>query len=577
MTNDTEPTPRSFDPEQRPAQHSPIQPADDASHAPAERDHLAMPPLPGPDYGSAAPSASDSDARSSTSAQAEPMSNGSPADVPEYRTVPFNDGDLAPFGAHSSGPGSTGSSSAMPTERFDGFGPGVPRSPQHSAQHASIGAASSDGAPSSDSASTTPYGSPAPAPLGTGTWGASSPSSGYASTPSASAFGTPATPTGPDAKPHAKGERRTPWAGVITTAAAVSLLFGGLGAWGAASLFADNVPAADSPNTTATASPAASHGTPAAGDWTAVAAHVENSVVAIQTTGKAADGSTTGAEGSGVVWDDAGHIVTNYHVIADAGDTGQIAVLVGNRLIPATLVGGDSATDLAVLKIDRTDGLTPINRADSSKLVVGQQVAAIGNPLGLSGSVTTGIISAVDRPVATGGSQQAPVITNAIQTSAALNPGNSGGALVNDTGSLIGINSAIATLGGTTGQQSGNIGIGFAIPVNLADHIVGQLIDQGKVDHAFLGTTTTDGSAQSPEGDVLGAEVKTVVDGGPAAAAGVKPGDLITKVNDTTITGSQHLVGTVRTLSVGDTAKVTVVRDGKELTLDVVLGSSPNL
>ena len=313
------------------------------------------------------------------------------------------------------------------------------------------------------------------------------------------------------------------------------------------------------------------------GDWSAVAESTAMSVVAIQVPGSA--DSSRGSQGSGVVWDDQGRIVTNHHVVAGAPG-GKVAVLVGTHVYPATVVGSDAPTDLAVVQLDTpVPGLLPLERADSTELAVGEEVAAIGNPLGLSGSVTTGIISAVDRPIATGGTQQAPVITNAIQTSAALNPGNSGGALVDRSARLIGINSAIATVGSVPSGsgQSGNIGIGFAIPVNLAEHIAAQLIETGKAQHAYLGVLTSDATAEAQGAALLGAKVQSVVEGGPAADAGLREHDLIIAVDGRPISGSQHLVGTVRGLVVGETAQVTVVRDGAEQTIDVVLGVSPDL
>ncbi|NLT25591.1 MAG: PDZ domain-containing protein [Microbacteriaceae bacterium] len=350
----------------------------------------------------------------------------------------------------------------------------------------------------------------------------------------------------------------------MATAAAVSLLFG---AGGALLVGALTAPGGDAVET--------APGAVAPGDWAAVAEATANSVVAIQVPSGEND---RGSQGSGVVWDDQGRIVTNHHVVADAPG-GRVSVLIGTHVYPATVVGSDPATDLAVLQLAApAPGLVPLPRADAEALRVGDEVAAIGNPLGLSGSVTTGIVSALDRPISTGGTAAQPVITNAIQTSAALNPGNSGGALVDRSGLLIGINSAIATVGGGPGGgQSGNIGIGFAIPVDLAERIAAQLIADGAVEHAYLGVVTTDATAEARGAERLGAEVVSVVEGGPSADAGLAEGDLIIAVDGDAITGSRHLVGTVRGLVVGETAQVTVVRDGEELVLDVVLGVSPDL
>jgi len=214
---------------------------------------------------------------------------------------------------------------------------------------------------------------------------------------------------------------------------------------------------------------------------------------------------------------------------------------------------------------------------DSTALEVGDGVMAIGSPLGLSGSYTTGIVSALNRPVNTGEVSGNAVVTNAIQTSAALNPGNSGGALVDATGQLVGINSSIATLGTDSSGTSGSIGIGFAIPTVLVQNVAQQLIDTGEVEHAWLGTANTDGQAELDGSTVLGAEVQEVTADGPSDDAGVKKGDLIIAVNGQDISSSSSLVGTVRTLKAGDTATLTVIRDGKQIDIDVKLGVSPSL
>lgn len=381
-------------------------------------------------------------------------------------------------------------------------------------------------------------------------------------------FGVPdGTQLGKDA---GRSRQRTPWAAIVATAAATALVAGSL-----ASLITGQIVGqqpASAGNPAQQAQPATPATSPS--DWSSVAQKVEPSVVAIQVV----DGESRGSQGSGVVWDDQGHIVTNNHVIHGASPDG-VVVIVGNNTYAASIVGGDAATDIAVLKLERVpDGLTPIQHGNSDSLVVGQEVAAIGNPLGLSGSVTTGIVSALDRPIATGGSSTKPVITNAIQTSAPLNPGNSGGALVDRNGALIGINSAIASVNSAdSGKQSGNIGIGFAIPISLTENIASQLIENGKVSHAFLGTATVDGAVQVDGEQRLGAEVKTVVPDGPSEHAGLEVGDVIVTLDGHEILGSQHLVGTVRTLKVDQQVTMQVVRDGKRVDLEVTLGTAPDL
>lgn len=396
------------------------------------------------------------------------------------------------------------------------------------------------------------------------------------------ATATPATPATPRATlrtnprgssraPHPRDRQaRTPWTAIIATAAATSLIVGGgtAAAFTAMGIGEPPQPAATSQSSDGGSSLAEGSG----GDWTAVAATVANSVVAIQVAGSDAGG---GSQGSGVVWDDAGHIVTNHHVVENAPE-GRVSVLVDNQVFAGTVIGSDAPTDLAVVVLDNPPAsLVPIARGDADALRVGDEVAAIGNPLGLSGSVTTGIVSALDRPIAAGsGANQAAAITNAIQTSAALNPGNSGGALMNRAGELVGINSAIATL---NGSQSGNIGIGFAIPVDLTNHIVTQLIETGDVAHALLGTTNGDGTATLDGVETLGAQVRTVEPGGPAEQAGIQVGDVIIEADGETISSSRDLVGTVRGFSVGQEVVFKVIRDGTVHEITVTMGQSPNL
>lgn len=332
-------------------------------------------------------------------------------------------------------------------------------------------------------------------------------------------------------------------------------------------------------------SPTVIQGNSSAPDWTAVAKAVGPSVVSIDVrlnNGEAA--------GSGVIIDDQGHVLTNNHVVEGAGSGSITVALADGRTYNASIVGTDPSTDLAVIKIQSAPSdLTPITLGNSGNVTVGDPVMAVGNPLGLSGTVTTGIVSALNRPVTTTGSEQnqspfgsqtngSTVVTNAIQTSAAINPGNSGGALVNSKGELIGINSSIAQLGSSgpfSSGQSGNIGIGFAIPVNEAKAIATQLIGKGHADHAFLGVNArnavvTDGAAKR-----AGAEVMQVVPDTPAAKAGLKQGDVIIAVDGARIDSSTALVAQVRALQVGQQVTLTVVRDGKRQDLPVTLAVQP--
>ena len=323
-------------------------------------------------------------------------------------------------------------------------------------------------------------------------------------------------------------------------------------------------------------------GSASAPDWTATASVVSPSVVSITaTTGQG------GGQGSGVIIDKT-HVLTNNHVVAGAQ---QLTVtLADGRTYEAEIRGTDPSTDLAVITVKNAPSdLTPITIGDSDAIAVGDPVMAVGNPLGLAGTVTTGIVSALNRPVTTqaesDGSQGGPngqaqgsgetVVTNAIQTSAAINPGNSGGALVNASGQLVGINSAIASLGSSSGGQSGNIGIGFAIPVNEATSIAKQLIDSGTATHAYLGVTPQDGSASDGSATRAGAEVTSVGDGTPAAQAGLKVGDVIIAVNGERVESADSLVGHVREKTTGDKVTLTVLRDGTSIEVSATLAAKP--
>ena len=326
---------------------------------------------------------------------------------------------------------------------------------------------------------------------------------------------------------------------------------------------------------------------PQAPNWSATAAAVSPSVVSI--TVKSQQG---GAQGSGVIIDGKGRIVTNNHVVTGAGGQSQLSVtLTDGRTYSASVVGTDPSTDLAVIQMQNApSNLVPIRTGNADTLKVGDPVMAVGNPLGLAGTVTTGIVSALNRPVTTsqeespsqdpfGQNQQQgePVVTNAIQTSAAINPGNSGGALVNASGQLVGINSSIASVGSSdTGGQSGNIGIGFAIPVNEVTSIADQLVADGKAEHAYLGVSTQDDSVKDGSAARAAASVTAVVGGTPAAKAGLQRGDAIIAVDGEPVDSGLSLVAQVRERGVGDKAKLTIVRDGQRQDIQVTLASKPS-
>jgi putative serine protease PepD len=311
---------------------------------------------------------------------------------------------------------------------------------------------------------------------------------------------------------------------------------------------------------------------------TAAAAKAAPSVVTIYVTGGSSSGS-----GSGVVLSADGYVLTNNHVVTLDSSTAQATVQVrtsDGTLYDAKVVGTDPTSDLAVVKLTGASGLTPATFADSDKVQVGDLAVAIGAPLGLSNTVTDGIISATNRAVATGSNTDQTVI-DALQTDAAINPGNSGGALVNAAGEVVGINSAIATvassdLPGQQTSQSGNIGVGFAIPANAAKRIAGQIISTGKATHALLGVsakTATNGT----NADVgMGAELAQVQSGSPAADAGLRVGDVVTAVGKRAITTSTELTAAVRSAQPGDTVTLTVHRGSGAMTVNVTLAQSSN-
>ncbi len=361
---------------------------------------------------------------------------------------------------------------------------------------------------------------------------------------------------------------------------ATALVAGGVGGGVGAAVATRN----DGTSTPVTSLNSGSTGQPAtvtlpSGTVEAAAAKVLPSVVSI--TERSSDGS--GGEGSGIILSADGLILTNNHVVSAAANGGTLQVtLPDNKTVDATIVGRDPSSDLAVVKAKNVSGLTPATLGSSASLVVGQTVVAVGSPLGLSGTVTSGIVSALDRPVSTsdssGGNGQDPsqqqttqqaAVLDAIQTDAAINPGNSGGPLVDLAGRVVGINSAIASLGSAAGSsQSGSIGLGFSIPIDQAKRIAQELIDTGKATHPQLGVQVTDATTGS------GAVLRAVTSGGPADKAGLKVGDIVTSVDGKAVDSADDLIAHVRSAAPGSTVKVTYVRDGKTSTVDVTLGET---
>jgi putative serine protease PepD len=291
-----------------------------------------------------------------------------------------------------------------------------------------------------------------------------------------------------------------------------------------------------------------------------LAARVLPSVVSIETT--AADG---GATGSGFVIDANGYLLTNNHVVA--GSLTIKVLLNDGREFAARILGRDESYDLAVLKIEAS-GLKALQFGDSDKVQVGDPVIAIGSPLGLSGTVTQGIISAKNRPVTAGDSEteSATSFISALQTDAAINPGNSGGPLVDATGAVIGVNSAIASLGDS---QSGSIGLGFAIPINQARKTANQLIKNGKATYPVIGVAIDMNYAGA--GALIAKSASAILPGGPAAKAGLRAGDLITAIDGKKISAPEELIVEIRTHSVGDEVAITYIRGTKTNTAKLIL------
>jgi putative serine protease PepD len=366
-------------------------------------------------------------------------------------------------------------------------------------------------------------------------------------------------PADPPAPPAPREPRRPGYAALVAVAATCALAGGVGGVYAGRELAPARTVTSLGSDTPATPVQAA---TP--GSYVAVAAKVLPSVVSLDVTVSGGRGS-----GSGVVIRSDGYILTNNHV---AGDASSIRVTFNDGTsATAKLVGADAASDLAVVKVDKT-GLTAATLGRSATVKVGDSVLAVGSPLGLSGTVTAGIVSALNRPVNTTQSNGfgAPTVTtviDAIQTDAAINPGNSGGALVDLAGQVIGINSAIATAGSSSGQ-AGNIGVGFAIPIDQAKVIATQLIETGHASRAQIGVSVGEGTNADGSTSVI---LQAVTAGGPADRAGLKVGDTIVSIGGHPITDADSLIATVRSHTPGESVAVTYERGGSRHTATVTL------
>jgi putative serine protease PepD len=445
-------------------------------------------------------------------------------------------------------------------------------------------------------------------------------------TPAPSSYSS-ATPPSPEDNYEASGvqpEKKRNKTGLVVAAVAVAAVVGGvsgagIGVW-AYSSNSDTVATSGSGPASITVNDSKD-----ATSITAVAVKASPSVVTINVTGTDAAGT-----GSGIVLTSDGYVLTNTHVVTLDGETGSAKIQVetnDGRLYTAKVVGTDPVDDLAVVKLQGVSGMQPAKFADSSKVNVGDTAIAIGAPLGLAGTVTNGIVSALNRSITvassaaptttgdgdssggsgsgssggpfdfwnfgqggsgsggSGGSQtqstpaaQSTIALSVIQTDAAINPGNSGGALLDSDGEVIGVNCAIASASdstSTTGGQSGSIGVGFAIPSNIAIRIANDIIKTGSATHGLLGATvedvTTDGSATTSK--VVGASIQSVVAGGAAASAGLKAGDVVTSINSIPVTGSTDLTAQVRALQGGSKATIDFVRGGRSMSVKVTLGT----
>lgn len=410
-----------------------------------------------------------------------------------------------------------------------------------------------------------------------------------------------AQPFGQPAAPRKQDKKRV-GAGTFITGMLLAGLLGGTVAVGADTLLDDGSSGPNNGNNQSQS--VVVNDTDSVNEITGAAAKASPSVVTISVSGGSSSGS-----GSGIILDTDGHILTNTHVVTLGGQVSEPAVEVrtnDGRVFEASVTGIDPLSDLAVIKIDAPD-LQPATLADSSDLNVGDRAIAIGSPLGLSGTVTDGIISTLNRTISVQSSavpeeqsdapqqdpgdgfnflppdgSQAPqqgnqgsIYLNVIQTDAAINQGNSGGALVDSEGRIIGVNVAIASAG--SGESAGNIGVGFSIPINYGKRVADEIIANGEATHGFLGVSVGPASANSGGSSSfsIGAEVQSVESGSPAETAGLQEGDIITKVGELPITDPRSLTAAVRMLAAGESTQVELTRGGETTTIDVTVAAPP--
>ncbi|GEP36590.1 hypothetical protein NPS01_02530 [Nocardioides psychrotolerans] len=388
--------------------------------------------------------------------------------------------------------------------------------------------------------------------------------------PAFPAAGTPPTPTPPPAPPR---RGRVGFAAAVVGA---SLLVGGAAGVGGAASWnayddtgAGSSSAAASERTTSQVVSTPDSDAPE-GSVEQVASSVLPSVVKLDVSG--ADGA---GSGSGIILSSDGQILTNDHVVEVAGEGGEITVSFNDGTkASATVLGTDPLTDTAVIQAEGVSGLTPATIGESGNLDVGEQVVAIGSPFGLESTVTSGIVSALNRPVDVGSDGNGNSTTYpAVQTDAAINPGNSGGPLVDMDGSVIGINSSIRTASSGLTEESGSIGLGFAIPIDSVLPIIEQMAAGETPTHAKLGVTVGDVANATGAEVTEGAQIGEITDGSAAKSAGLQAGDVVTQIDDQVVTGSDSLVATIRTYRPGDEVEVTFQRDGQSQTTTLTLDS----
>jgi len=361
---------------------------------------------------------------------------------------------------------------------------------------------------------------------------------------------------GPPGPPH-HHPPRLPWPIVLLMAMVTGLVGGVVGALSVTG--SDETASSAGPAVLPDAVPAP---LPNGGSIAGVADAALPSVVQIT-----ADGEGLEATGSGFVLDRSGHVLTNNHVVSEASESGSSIVVVfdDERRVPATVVGTSAAYDVAVLKLSRPTAARPAARSDLAQPRVGDTVVAIGAPLGLSSTVTSGIVSALDRPVTVGGEGEVSYI-NAIQTDAAINPGNSGGPLVNLRGEVIGVNSAIATLGSPFGGGSGSIGVGFAIPIDQVLRTADQILESGEASYPVIGA-----SVDVTGEDATGARIMQVTTEGPAEDAGLQEGDVVTSIDGDVVDDGIELIVAIRSRLPGEVVTLEYRRGGEVSSAEVRL------